>query len=67
MKAVEAIIEPNGEVRLVEPLHVTAPTRAIVTILDQEAGDADTARLAEPALAEDWLSPEEEAAWAHMQ
>lgn len=30
------------------------------------AGDADLLIASESALAEDWLSPEEDAAWAHL-
>ena len=38
MKTVEAIIETNGEVHLIhliEPLQVTTPRRALVTILEE--------------------------------
>jgi hypothetical protein len=67
MRTVEAIIQPSGEVRLVEPVHVLTPTRALVTILEEEPHVYDTARLSEAALAEDWNRPEEDAAWAHLQ
>jgi len=40
-------------------------TRALCERLEPAAGDA--ALLAESALAEDWLRPEEDAAWAHLQ
>ena len=67
MRTVEAIIQPNGEVQLVEPVHVSSPTRALVTILEEAPHVLDAALLSEPALAEDWNRPEEEAAWAHLQ
>jgi hypothetical protein len=67
MKTVEAVIEPNGEVRLVEPVHVSSPRRALVTILEEAPTVHDTALLSEPALAEDWNRAEEDAAWAHLQ
>ncbi len=67
MKTVEAIIEPSGEVRLVEPVHVTSPTRALVTILDEKPDAHETALLSEAALAEDWNRAEEDAAWAYLQ
>ena len=67
MRTVEAIIQPSGEVRLVEPVHVLSPRRALVTILEEEPQVHDTARLSEAALAEDWNRPEEDAAWAHLQ
>ena len=66
MKTVEAIIQPSGEVRLIEPVHVQSPTRAIVTIMEDEPQAHDTALLSESALA-DWNRPEEDAAWAHLQ
>jgi hypothetical protein len=67
MKTVEAVIEPTGEVHLVEPVHVTSPRRALVTILEETPAANETALLSEAALAEDWNRPEEEAAWAHLQ
>ena len=35
LQTVEAEIEINGVVRLLEPLHITKKTRAIVTVLDE--------------------------------
>jgi hypothetical protein len=67
MRTVEAIIEPSGEVRLVEAVHVTSPRRALVTILEEEPLAYDTALLSEAALAEDWNRLEEDEAWAHLQ
>ena len=32
-KTVEAIVEPSGSVRLLEPVVVTVPTRAMLTVL----------------------------------
>ena len=67
MKTVEAIIEPTGEVRLVEPVHVSSPRRALVTILEEAPTARDAALLSEATLAEDWNRAEEDAAWAHLQ
>jgi len=67
MKTVEAIIEPGGEVRLVEPLQLPSPRRALVTILDEAPVIQEAALLSEAALAEDWNRAEEDAAWAHLQ
>jgi hypothetical protein len=67
MRTVEAIIQPNGEVRLAEPVHVLAPRRALLTILEDEPQANEAALLSEAALAEDWSRPEEDAAWAHLQ
>jgi hypothetical protein len=67
MRTVEAIIQPNGDVQLVEPVQVSSPRRALVTILEEAPHVHDTALLSEAALAEDWNRPEEETAWAHLQ
>lgn len=34
-RAVEAVLEPNGTIRLLEPLEVTGPRRVLVTVLDE--------------------------------
>ena len=66
LKAVEAIIEKNGKVRLQKPVHLNAPCRAIVTILDEKSEIiSETSLLSEAALS-DWNRPEEEA-WSHLQ
>jgi hypothetical protein len=67
MRTVEAVIEPNGEVRLAEPVHLAAPSRALVTILEEVPLADEAALLSEAALAEDWNRAEEDAAWAHLQ
>ena len=67
MKTVEAVIEPNGEVHLVEPIRVQSPRLALVTILEEAPIVHDAALLSETALAEDWNRAEEDAAWAHLQ
>ena len=69
LKTVEAVIDEQGRVRLLENVKVAAPRRALVTILDPDSPFAEigeTALLAEPAL-EDWKRPEEDAAWSHLQ
>ena len=66
MRTVEAIIQPSGEVRLVEAVHVQTPTHALVTILVEEPQRHDVALLSEAALTEDWNRPEEDAAWAYL-
>ncbi len=38
LQTVEAEIDVDGSVRLLEPLRVTRKTRAIVTVLDEENG-----------------------------
>jgi hypothetical protein len=41
--------------------------RALVTTLEEAPVAQETTLLSEPALAEDWNRPEEDAAWAHLQ
>ena len=67
MKMIEAVLEPSGEVRLIESVRVASRTRALVTILEEAPDTGDTARLSEAALAEDWNRAEEDAAWAYLQ
>ena len=64
----EAIIDEKGNVRLLEPVAVSACRRALVTILDEEPGPVseETALLSEAAL-EDWNRTEEDEAWSHLQ
>ena len=66
IRTVEAVIDENGNVRLLEPVRPTSVRRALVTILEEEPV-AETALLSEPALAEDWNRPEEDEAWAYLQ
>jgi hypothetical protein len=68
IKTVEAVIGPDGVIRLLESVPLTGARRALVTILDEEPqqGIIETALLSEAAL-EDWNRPEEDAAWAHLQ
>jgi len=65
-RSVEAIIDPDGEVRLRQPVRLTRACRAIVTIID-DSDVPETALLSEQALAEDWDRPEEDEAWSHLQ
>jgi hypothetical protein len=67
IRTVEAIVEDSGQVRLVEPLHITGSHRALVTVLDEPPAKAlETALLSESGLS-DWSRPEEEEAWSHLQ
>jgi hypothetical protein len=69
LRTLEAVIDEKGNVRLLESIDLPATRRALVTILEDEpAGNIpETALLSEPALAEDWNRPEEDAAWSHLQ
>ena len=69
LRTIEAVIEPDGHVRLLEPISLGTSRRALVTVLEEpadEAGGNTGALLSEAALA-DWNRDEEDAAWAHLQ
>ena len=69
IQTVEGVIDSDGVVRLLEPVAVGLPRRALVMILQEppEANSREAALLAEKSLATDWNRPEEDLAWAHLQ
>ena len=69
IQTIEAIIEPDGKVLLLESVQLTEAHRALVTILEDEPASKApiTALLSEQSLAEDWNRPEEDEAWSHLQ
>jgi hypothetical protein len=68
IQTVEAVVDENGQVRLLGEVRVSEPRRALVTVLDEPAViPGEAALLAEPALSADWSRPEEDAAWSHLQ
>ena len=69
LRTVEAVIDAQGHVQVLEPISLPGARRALVTILEEDPGTSihATAFLSEAALAEDWNRPEEDAAWSHLQ
>ncbi len=69
IRTVEATIDENGTVSLLEEVQLPAARRALVTVLEEPAKPqvAEVTLLSEAALAEDWNRPEEDAAWSHLQ
>jgi len=68
IRTLEAVIDEQGRVQLLEPIRLVGEHRALVTILEKEPTvhpDA-TALLSEAALS-DWNRPEEDEAWSHLQ
>ncbi|MBM4457058.1 MAG: hypothetical protein FJ011_04705 [Chloroflexi bacterium] len=66
--AVEALIDTAGNVKVLHPITISAARRAFVVIIDEPSLPvAETALLSEAVLAEDWLRPEEDAAWSYLQ
>ena len=67
IKTIEAVIDDDGNVRLLEPVHLGSARRALVIILDEPTVDSlESAVLSEAALA-DWNRPEEDEAWHYLQ
>ena len=68
-RIIEATIDKEGQVRLLEAVKLPSTRRALVTILeDEEPYDShDVTLMSEAALAVDWNRPEEDEAWAHIQ
>lgn len=67
LQTIEATIDENGHVQLLEPVRLSEPRQALVTILPGESDTSMVALLSEAALAEDWNCPEEDRAWSHLQ
>ena len=69
IKTIEAVVDQEGRVRLLEPVELHGQHRALVTILEEEpeVAPGETALLSEASLGEDWNRPEEDAAWSHLQ
>ena len=67
IRTIEAVIDKDGKVQLLEPVEAGPSRRALVVILDEPGMPAnETALLSERAL-EDWNRPEEDMAWSHLQ
>jgi hypothetical protein len=68
IQTVEAVVDDAGRVRLLGKIQVTGLQRALVTVLEEPAAvPGEAALLAEATLAADWLRPEEDVAWSHLQ
>ena len=69
IRTVEAVIDEDGNVRLLEAVRPSTARRALVTILEESPAThvSESALLSEDALAQDWNRPEEDEAWSHIQ
>jgi hypothetical protein len=65
LHTIEVEIDANGQVHPLEAIVRLPAGRALLTLLDDQPGEP--ALLAEAALAEDWLKPQEDEAWAQLQ
>ena len=66
LQTIEATIDEQGNVRLLQPIQLSKPRRAYVTILADEQDIPEAALLSEAALAGDWNRSEEDTAWSHL-
>jgi predicted DNA-binding antitoxin AbrB/MazE fold protein len=68
LQTIEAVVDENGTLRMLEPIQLPKLRRVLITILNEEPSDetANLALLSELALARDWERPEEEEAWSHL-
>ena len=66
LRTIEAVVEKDGSLRLLENVDLRAGERALVTLLGED-DPSETALLSQPALAADWEREEEDEAWAHLQ
>ena len=65
LQPIEVQIDAQGQVHPVGLNKPLPPGRALLTLLTLPANEESL--LSESALAEDWLKPEEDAAWATLQ
>ena len=64
----EAVVESDGRLRLNSAVHLEKGLKVLVAVLRSEKDSALCGiALSEPSLTDDWLNPEEEEAWAHLQ
>ena len=65
LRTIEVEIDTQGQVHPVGLNKPLPPGRALLTLLTPPTNEESL--LSEAALAEDWLKPEEDAAWAYLQ
>ena len=66
LTTIEVAIDKSGHLHCVEPKQTIKPERALLTWLEPDTAH-ESALMAEAALAQDWLNPEEDVACAHLQ
>ena len=68
VRTYEAVIDPTGNIRLLQPVSLPALHCVLVTVLDDEAEPTglETALMSQAALAVEWDTPVEDEAWSHL-
>ncbi len=64
---VEAVLQPGGTLKFLEPVHIDKAQRVLVTFTTTEDEVLSGLALSETSLANDWQNEAEDAAWAHLQ
>ncbi len=69
IQTIEAVIDEQGKVELLQNVRLSQVRRALVTILEEKPNPviSEITLLSEAALAEDWNRPEEDEAWSYLQ
>ena len=67
LTTLEAVLQPDGALRFLEPVRLTESQRVLVTFTQPIDEAVDGASASQASLSSDWLSAEEDAAWAHLQ
>ena len=68
LQTYEAVLQPNGHLQFLEPTQqVKKALRVLVTFTEESDDAVSGLLLSEQVLARDWLTDEEDAAWAHLQ
>jgi hypothetical protein len=66
LTTIEVTIDKTGHLHSIEPKQMIKPRRALLTWMEPDATH-EPALMAEAALAQDWLNPAEDAAWANLR
>ncbi len=68
LQTIEAVIDQNGILRVLEPIQWPKHRRGLITILNEEPSDelGNLALMSEVALARDWERLEDDEAWSHL-
>ncbi len=70
MRTIEAIVESDKHIRILEDADLTEGQKVLVTLLDDihvPADGVETALLSENSLGVDWNRKEEEQAWSNLK
>jgi len=64
----EGVVEPDGRIRINTSFYLEKGLKVLVAV-PPSANDSALfgIALSEPSLSEDWLNPDEDEAWAHLQ